>query len=423
MRRRDCLTASVVAAASALQVAQPVRASGANPLAGESLFADVERYCAFGEQRTGGLAHRQTTAWLEQRLQSTGCTTQTQPLQLNRYEPAEALLRTEQGDIAGWPLWHPAPGPHFVRGPLRSSAGGGIRVLRLTADPRASVFPGSEHRALMQNAATGGAQAVVAITPHDSGEVVALNALGGEMNWPLPVLCVGAAYGSRLQALETQGAWAELRLNGGLEPRAEAHNVVGRRSGAGRSIIVSTPSSGWFRCGGERGPGIAIWLALAARASAHAPWQSPLCFVATTGHELGALGMRQFLKEGAPPPAQVKAWLHLGAGFAVWAARPRPVGMEALGQVNPRRGMSAPADMAELLQTSFRDVDSFPVVTDRRIGETQLLAREGYRAFGPVGQSDWHHLRSDGPQATGPALLAPVAAALWSALVALDAQA
>ena len=38
--------------------------------------------------------------------------------------------------------------------------------------------------------------------------------------------------------------------------------------GAARHVVVTTPISGWFGCGGERGPGVALLLGLARRVAA-----------------------------------------------------------------------------------------------------------------------------------------------------------
>jgi hypothetical protein len=79
--------------------------------------------------------------------------------------------------------------------------------------------------------------------------------------------------------------------------------------------VISTPSSGWFHCAGERGPGIAIWLALA-RWSSHRESTVRYTFVASSGHEIGEQGMRSFLASQAPRPSEVDIWLHLGASIA-----------------------------------------------------------------------------------------------------------
>ena len=47
----------------------------------------------------------------------------------------------------------------------------------------------------------------------------------------------------------------------GLRP---AWNLVARLDrGAARTLIVTTPRSGWFTCAAERGSGVAAWMSLA----------------------------------------------------------------------------------------------------------------------------------------------------------------
>src|SRR3546814_8243070 len=71
-----------------------------------------------------------------------------------------------------------------------------------------------------------------------------------------------------------------------------AENVVARRVRDGRRwVVVSTPRSGWTDCAGERGPGLAIWLALA-EWMPHAFADHSLLFVCHSGHEYENLGAR-----------------------------------------------------------------------------------------------------------------------------------
>ena len=80
-----------------------------------------------------------------------------------------------------------------------------------------------------------------------------------------------------------------------------------------KTMIVSTPYSGWFTCGGERGSGIAIWLALAewaAKDTSGVKW----IFMTSDGHELLFRGTNMFLRSNLiPPPSDVYLWTHFGA--------------------------------------------------------------------------------------------------------------
>jgi hypothetical protein len=77
--------------------------------------------------------------------------------------------------------------------------------------------------------------------------------------------------------------------------------------------VISTPLTGWFHCGGERGPGIALWLRTAAML-ARSP--RPVVMLGTGSHEIGHLGMAYALDHGAPAPDEVAVWLHFGASLA-----------------------------------------------------------------------------------------------------------
>jgi hypothetical protein len=139
-----------------------------------------------------------------------------------------------------------------------------------------------------------------------------LNSPAGAEPWPVPVVLVGQRDETVLTAAARSNIKASLLLEGEDESAAIAKNVVARMDHGKDLIVVSTPQSGWFRCAGERGPGIAMFLGLARWASKR-PSGPSFLFVSTSGHELGGLGMLAFLKELAPPPEQVLGWIHLGA--------------------------------------------------------------------------------------------------------------
>ena len=100
----------------------------------------------------------------------------------------------------------------------------------------------------------------------------------------LPAVIVAGDVGSSLRAMAgNSGGDVLLRLCGRLEDNVSAYNVMGRIERGPRWIVVSTPYSGWFTCGGERGAGIAIWRALA-RWAGGAESKDSFLFVANSGH-------------------------------------------------------------------------------------------------------------------------------------------
>lgn len=75
-----------------------------------------------------------------------------------------------------------------------------------------------------------------------------------------------------------------------------------------------TPRSGWWHCAGERGGGIAIWLEVARRVRLLKLRRS-VRFLATTGHELGFLGLGWYFDTDPGLAPNATGWLHLGANI------------------------------------------------------------------------------------------------------------
>ena len=185
-------------------------------------------------------------------------------------------------------------------------------------------------------------------------------------------------------------------------------------------IVISTPSSGWFTCAGERGPGIAMLLALAEWASTRPDGLNYL-FVATSGHELDYLGARLFHEANlAPPPSRTRAWLHLGASIAT------PPWREVGGVLQPtdrvtRGTLQASEELAPIMRSAFADLSMYTLRTDTRIGEFRDLMEHGYRGLGVVGGSNpWFHVPRDDPSTVSPGTLAAVTRAVANALEGLE---
>ena len=133
---------------------------------------------------------------------------------------------------------------------------------------------------------------------------------------PIPVAIVTK---SALEALNRRSGIshpARLTLSG-RNAETSARYLLAHKPGVGAAIVVSTPLTGWFRCGAERGPGIALMIALSKRLAAS---PRPVWLVGTGAHEIGHLGMKKALTSGRlPAPRETALWLHLGAGICARA--------------------------------------------------------------------------------------------------------
>jgi hypothetical protein len=371
-------------------------------MTGEFLFNDVKAYSALGEHRTAGKVDRDTSAWLSKQLEAFGFTSKLEPFRARQFQFESAILTANGRAIPCFPLWLPrSTGPEPLHSTIaRGSTKGKIAIARL---PKGIAMTPS-HLAVLRPLIDAGASAIIGVTPSESGELVALNVAANAEPWPVPVLLVGPAEEADLRgAIEVS-----ISIQGRGEPSAEAFETVGEIGTGERRIIVSTPSSGWFHCAGERGPGIAMWLALA-RWSSHRESSVRYTFVASSGHELGEQGMHSFLDKQAPRPDEVDVWLHLGASIAA--------------RGTTRRLMTNRREWLPALSRNFGQIgDLRPEITDAPLGELAQLAKLGYRCFGIAGGHTFFHSPGDLPSTTSAAMLEPVGQALLRTLADLESN-
>jgi hypothetical protein len=76
--------------------------------------------------------------------------------------------------------------------------------------------------------------------------------------------------------------------------------------------VLSTPLTGWFQCGAERGAGIAALIALGRSLRRTG---RPIELAGTGAHEIGHLGMQRVIASGTADPQDVAVWCHLGASL------------------------------------------------------------------------------------------------------------
>jgi hypothetical protein len=387
---------------------------------GVAMLEDVRAYDAMGEHRTASVADEATSAWLIRRLTDAGFEAALQHFEVPLFVPGRCELTLEDGAVGAFPAWPPVQTPTGgIAAPLAladaESLSGRIAVVSLPNAHGLWAAPGMGERVL--DICQRGPAAVVAVTEHPSGEVIAMNAVASRFDWPVPVVIVGGREGPRLAEAAARTAAASLVSTGALTPDARAANVIARRPGEGRTVVLSTPKSGWFRCAGERGTGLTVFLHLAqwlVRTS-----RADLTLVAFSGHELDYLGGAHFLKAAAPAPAPdaVRLWLHIGANAAMQplavsagAVRPDPSGARA------RRVTASPA-LLEAAGHAFTPAAGFgpPVEMSEATaaGEPSIIRRAGYGALAAlIGANPLFHTPLDRAEVvTAPAELEAVAAA------------
>ncbi len=392
-------------------------------LSGASLYRDVVSYHAMSDHRTGGQGDAATTAWVADELGRAGLKVDLQDFSLRQFTVAGRHLYVAGEEITCFPSWYPrATGPKPVVGPLVPAdaptrrLAGSIVLLTPGIRPPDSLAAVRERVTAL---AAAGARAVLAVSRGPSGRIVAINTADDAEPWPVPVMLVAGDDEDRLVAAAHAAADASLLLEGEDVPEAGSRNVFGRHDAADDFIVVSTPISGWFDCGGERGPGVALALALARWVAERQP-SVGYWFDFNSGHERLNLGTRLFLQNRAPPPERVRCWLHLGASIATWDHVESDSGVGRVVAPEKYPVVCGDEDLLAPVAAAFAGTGVTPYVGPG-IGELGPVLDAGYRGFGVYGgRYRYFHTPGDGPDGTAPELLEPMARAVARALLALE---
>jgi len=420
-------TSAVLPAELSSKLIGAANAQLTDDLSGVRLFNDVVKYVNFGEHRTGTKVDTETANWLAEAFMASGCDARLSAFTFRKFDFESADLSVGGEEIACFPLWHPLPtGAAPLQAALRlvdatppAKTTPHIALISFKFDVRATITPRMPSARQINDAIQGGAIAIVAVTEGPSDEIIGLNAINLPRSWEVPVAVVAGRDKARLEKMAINGVTAKLRIVGKYIDDAKANNVIASRGTTGKTIVVSTPISGWFRCGGERGVGIAVMLGLARWLNQQKSTQRYL-FVATSGHEFGGIGMKHYLKNDALDKKEVMAWLHLGAGFAVWDWQKVNGKLTRMNTIEKRRYLMSTAELAPIIAPAFSALDGMKPITDSSVGEIDLLLKAGYAAFGIVGAQQLHHTPIDLANNTAPEILEPIARALAQSLQAVE---
>jgi hypothetical protein len=313
-RRSFCASALLLAAQPISNVyAQPI-----NEASKKQLSDDVAHYVKLGEHRAGTAVELQTAQWLKQRLQGLSYATRLDPFPIETLLQPSGQLRVGDFTVNAFPQWLP-PATSLGKPisnriiPLDAvDTTPAIRIVTKAIAFTANWIPRLD--AIVTEAKEKNAVALVIAIEHSADGLFVCNQHSHDA-FPIPVALIGTR---DLKALVensqlSSGPQAELQLNG-QPTKASACNVVAHRPGIGKTIVISTPLTGWFHCGAERGPGIALWLRIADMLSKS---QRPVLLLGTGSHEVGHFGMEHALAvtREIPKPNEVALWLHFGASL------------------------------------------------------------------------------------------------------------
>ena len=270
----------------------------------------IRDYDAQGWHRTGSAVDVTSAQWLAAEVQALGLEADLEPVALTRIDPQACFIEAEGRRVAGLPLFDGGfTGPDGISGrvgPLASEAEIGV----------AEAPPSEFHEAFDAERKAHRHQACVVVTLGGRQGLAVRNAPRFLSPFGPPVLQVSSEERDWIAQLSQRGSQARL-VASIARSQAESYNVVARLSGqdpALRPLVVTTPRSGWWHCAAERGGGIAGWLhAMSKLRDEESP--RDVLFVATTGHELGLLGVRSLVDRRPDLVQRCAAWLHFGASI------------------------------------------------------------------------------------------------------------
>jgi len=360
----------------------------------------IRDYEQQGIHRTGTEVDRISADWLAAEVGKCGLTPALESFSISRVDPVAAFISAETRRIEGVPLFDCAAtdgrGVTGRLGPLTGDAPIGLTEI---APNTAGSGPLAEARRQNRH------RAIVAVTRGGLPGLCPSNAESFLHPFGPPVLQVSSTEAEFLTGLAQTGAEVTVVAQVKRTP-ADAFNVIANIPGADRTLpplVIMTPRSGWWTCASERGGGIACWLELMRGAKPLNPPARDVLFVASSGHELGQLGIEIHAERRPDLIKHSRAWIHFGANLG--AAQ------------DPGNIIQASDD--EMEGTLAKHLTAAGLTIDRRVqrgtvpgGEAGVVHRGGGRYVSVIGRNALFHNPADrGPEAVDPKAIARFASA------------
>lgn len=358
----------------------------------------IHAYEEQGIHRTATKVDHVSGEWLAGEVRKAGLAPTRETFKISRVDLVAAALVVNGRRIEGIPLFD---------GGFTDSAGISGRVGPLASDAPIGLIE------IAPNAAEAGKiaearrrnshRAIIAVTRGGRPGLCPSNAESFLHPFGPPVLQVSSEEADFLSDLAKRRSDVTVIAQVTRTP-AEAFNVRASIAGENRGLpplIVMTPRSGWWSCASERGGGIACWLELMRAMRGMKPARD-VQFVATSGHELGQLGIEIFAERRPTLFKNSRAWIHFGANIG--AAQ------------NPGITLQASDDELEMMMA--QPITASGLRITRRVprgtvpgGEAGVVHRGGGRYMSLIGTNAlFHNPKDRGPEAIDAGVISQFAA-------------
>jgi len=396
-----------------------------------ALQHDLEIFDGFGIHRTGSAADQATGDWMAELWDELGYRVERQTFTTPNYDTTDAKLSLSDGssiDLLAQPPFYDMPADTPETGLVYANVGGprtdasGAILVADTAFARHSSVGEPQIAFFVDMARQCQATALVLIPNGPSGRGTLLN-INPSTDYPRMAI----AHPNEAGPLRSAAISSETARLTTPPPAIErsADNIIGTLDRGPKRLVVSTPISGWTHCAAERGPGVATIRAISRWLCDH-PINYSVTLCATSGHELGGMGMKHWLDTSAPNPIDTDFWVHLGAGWAARNWHETPVGLLPMTSSDPQRYLMASDSAVIMANEAFRGLgglaDVYPLRVQDAAGELRDIAERRYNnVVGAFAAHKLHHVMDDRMNAVSGELVSPVANGFRS-LIAMAAS-
>jgi hypothetical protein len=384
-------------------------AHATSPAAESRAAAWLKAWDSQGLHRTGTVGDEAGASWLSREAAAiTGHAVSDESFRLERIDSTAAYVEIDGARIEGEVLFDgPMTAADGIRG-VASDGTGDAKIAVLQLSP--SAVYGPEYARMRRESAHA---AHVIVTLGGAPGLALLNAESFPAPFGPPTVQVSSVERDRIVAALRRKAEFRVVARATRTP-VQARNVVLTIPGRDRArapLVVMTPRSSWWQSTAERGGGLVCWLETL-RALQAAPPACDVIFSANSGHELGHIGLDDFIARR--PGWETKAtWVHYGANIGAAGSKL----MLHSNQDDLRAAVIEHLTVAGHKPDLLADKNAVPT------GETRDIHRAGGRyvtVVAPPSTSALFHLPQDRwPHAIDVPAIARIAEGMAAAVVAL----
>jgi len=311
-----------VTAIPGLLLPQRAQAQRSTSLDRRERVADVFRmFHQLGSHRTATGPDEDTAEWLTGEGSRRGPDGMPRPFDLDRVDLRASFVEAGGTRREALPFFDGGfTSPEGIRG-RAGAPGTGSPIAIVTLDQAAISSEGRSIAAVRRDPSV---KAIIAQTEGGMPGLCPSNAVDFTRPYGAPVVQVSSTAKEWLAALVQAGTEVRVVADA-ARTKASATNILATVRGKRPDlppVVVMTPRSGWYQCVSERGGGMACWLEIMQAVAALRPDRT-VRFIASSGHELGHLGLDAFLHEEPSLIKSAAAWLHLGANIGAANGRAR----------------------------------------------------------------------------------------------------